>query len=89
MSEVWIENCKTRTGKPILGAFIIHSPYGNYLQCEGKFIALKSEGKIYLDKKYWNGNYVINYNRNRFLNELGWQTQIKIKRGKYKMTNLN
>ena len=56
----------------------------------GKNIVLKDkEGNTTLDSTYWNYSNTTSKYRCQFLNELGTETQKKIKSGVYKLAELN
>ena len=58
-------------------------------QSYGSVIAVKENGKISLDAKYWDYSKTTSKYRNQFLGETKAETQRKIDSGEYTLTNLN
>lgn len=70
--------------------FIIQDKNGNEIfQSYNSKIALKQNGKVFLDKNYWNYSKTTSKYRNIFLTEDIKTTKEKIKNGEYKLINLN
>lgn len=78
-----------RTGAPVANQFIINTDDGLYFQSYRSLIALKQNGKVYLDEYYWNYSRTTGKYRNKFLGENTAATQKKIKSGEYTLINLN
>lgn len=79
-----------RSGDPVKNQFIIKTPEGaRIFQSYNKIIAIKKDGKIYLDSNYWDYSTTTGKYRNAFLNEDKKETQRKIKNNEYILTDLN
>jgi len=55
----------------------------------GRLIAVRHEGKVYLDSFYWNYSSTTGKYRNLFLNENRKVTEKRIKSGEYILVNMN
>lgn len=75
-SEIWFMDGEQRKA--------IFNSYGKNI-VEKNF----TTGEILLDETYWNYSNTTSKYRCKFLNELGKETQKKIKSGKYKLVDLN
>ena len=70
--------------------FIIYGEDGIYFQSYNSIIVFRPfNGKIQLDKYYWDYSKTTGKYRNLFLNENKKETQEKIDSGEYILTNLN
>ena len=70
--------------------FEITTPEGVYFQSYNSVIAFEpNEGKIQLDKTYWDYSKTTGKYRNQFLGETKAETQKKIDSGEYILTDLN
>jgi hypothetical protein len=70
--------------------FIIETNKGVYFQSYDSIIALKSNGKIYLDKNTWDYSRTTTKYLNRFLGNTDTiEVKTRIETGKYILTNLN
>lgn len=70
--------------------FIIYGEDGVYLQSYNSIIVFRPfNGKIQLDKYYWDYSKTTAKYRNKFLWETKKETQEKIDSGEYILTNLN
>ena len=79
-----------RTGNPVANQFIIYTPDGNYFQSYNSVIAFRAnDGKITLDKYYWNYSRTTSKYRNEFLGEYIADTRAKIESGEYELADLN
>jgi hypothetical protein len=78
-----------RTGEAVKNQFIIETTDGIYFQSYSSIIARKFNGKVQIDKTYWNYSKTTSKYRNQFLNESTKETQSKIDSGEYELTNLN
>ena len=79
-----------RTGNPVANQFIIYTPEGNYFQSYDSVIAFRAnDGKITLDKYYWNYSRTTSKYRNEFLGEYIADTRAKIESGEYELADLN
>jgi len=78
------------SGNPVANQFIIYTPDGNYFQSYNSVIAFRAnDGKITLDKYYWNYSRTTSKYRNEFLGEYIADTRAKIESGEYKLADLN
>lgn len=74
-----------------LNQMFITSDNGDYFfQSHSSIIAVKrNDGKIELDRRFWDYSKTTGKYRNLFLNETKKETQQKIDSGEYLLTNLN
>ncbi len=79
------------SGRPVANQFIIYDSIGNkYFQSYNSVIAkIASNGRIYLDKNYWDYSTTTGKYRNKFLGECIAETRKKIKFGEYVLVDLN
>jgi hypothetical protein len=88
-------NCKVKQFEGRNGSvknqFILSTPQGQFFQSYRTIIAFRPSngGKIELDKNSWDYSVTTGKYRNIFLGETKRETEIKIKSGEYKLTNLN
>ena len=79
-----------RTGNPVANQFIIYTPDGNYFQSYNSVIACRAnDGKVTLDKYYWDYSRTTGVYRNQFLGESIADTRSKIESGEYELADLN
>jgi hypothetical protein len=79
-----------RTGEAVKNQFTIETPEGEYFQSYDSVIAFRPKtGKIQLDSYYWDYSKTTGKYRNQFLNESKQDTQLKIDKGIYILTDLN
>jgi hypothetical protein len=77
-------------GNDIANQFEISTPQGLYFQSYNSIIVfIDNTGQIWLDEHYWNYSITTGKYRNIFLREKRPETEYKIKKGIYKLTNLN
>lgn len=70
--------------------FIIDTPTQRIFQSYDKIIAIRKDGKVYLDKNYWDYSVTTGKYRNQFLGDDGIaETRRKIKEGRYILADLN
>lgn len=70
--------------------YVINADNGDLIfQSYESIICKKSQGKVYLDKIYWNYSKTTSKHRAIFLGESTKETLSKIKSGEYILTNLN
>jgi len=75
---------KSKTGETIT------PPAGTMFQSYNSNIVFKSfSGDVFLDEKYWDYSRTTGKYRNQFLEETKKETQRKIDKGIYTLTNLN
>ena len=90
IKKVLVSNMESpRTGAPVANQFIISTDEGLYFQSYRTLIALKQNGKVYLDENSWDYSRTTGKYRNRFLGENTAETRKKIKSGEYILINLN
>jgi len=76
-------------GNKIANQFIITDKNNRYFQSYNSIIVKETEKKTYLDSFYWDYSTTTGKYRNIFLGEKKSETEKKIKKGIYKLTNLN
>jgi len=87
---VKIENMiSERSNRPVANQFIINTNNGTFFQSYRSVIALRQDGKTYLDKDTWDYSVTTGKYRNIFLGETKKKTERKIKDGTYKLVDLN
>lgn len=69
--------------------FIINTPTATIFQSYNTIIAVKQDGKVYLDRNSWDYSTTTGKYRNKFLGEGIAETRRKIKEGRYILTDLN
>ena len=69
--------------------FVIRDGDKIYFQSYNSIIALKQNGKIYLDVNKWDYSRTTGKYRNMFLDETIKETREKIESGEYILTDLN
>ncbi len=83
----------TSRGNKIANQFIIYTPEATYFQSYQSIIIKTTfeDGQrvVYLDEYYWNYSNTTSKYRNLFLGENSKIIENKIKKGIYKLTNLN
>jgi hypothetical protein len=88
-----INNMTTSRGNKIANQFIIYTPEATYFQSYQSIIIKTTfeDGQrvVYLDEYYWNYSNTTSKYRNLFLGENSKIIENKIKKGIYKLTNLN
>ena len=97
MTTQRVENMTSANGNKVANQFIIstYDDEGNLLtqtfQSYDSIIAIRQgyNGKVILDKGYWDYSKTTGKYRNLFLGETKAETQKKIKNGEYKLTSLN
>lgn len=80
---------QSNSGREIPNQFIITTEDGTYFQSYKTIIAVKINGKIYLDKNSWDYSKTTGKYRNEFLGEGKKETEKKIKNGIYSLIDLN
>jgi len=85
-----LTNIKVRNFEDVKNQFIISTNEGTYFQSYNSIIAMKTMGKVYLDKDTWCYSVTTGKYRNKFLGDSGInETRTKIKSGEYILTDLN
>ena len=83
-----VQNFDGRNGK-VKNQFIITDGDKTIFQSYDSVIAIKENGKITLDEKFWDYSTTTGKYRNQFLNEEKKDTEKKIASGEYILANLN
>ena len=78
-----------RTGNPVANQFIIEDGGKTVFQSYDTIIAVKKNGKITLDKNYWDYSATTSKYRNKFTGLNTEETRKAIKAGEIKLENLN
>ena len=90
IDKIKIENMVSESGNDIPNQFEIYTPKGLYFQSYKTIIAfIDNTGQIWLDEEDWDYSTTTGKYRNIFLREKRPETEYKIKKGIYKLTNLN
>jgi hypothetical protein len=86
-----VRNMNGLNGTPVKNQFIIDDENGNiFFKSYNSIIVKKDdEGKVFLDKKYYNYSSTTVKYRNMFLQEDSKIIEHKIKTGEYVLCNLN
>lgn len=82
---MYVENMKSpKSGNDVVNQYIIWDGGKMFFQSYSSLIAMENEnGKIFLDKYYWNYSRTTSKYRNIFLDENTQETRKKIKSGEY------
>jgi len=86
---IQVKNMENAKGNTVKNQSIINDGKRLIFQSYDAIIAIKKEGKITLDKNYWDYSVTTGRFRNIFLREGIAETRKKIKSGIYKLKNLN
>lgn len=90
MLNVKVSNITGHNNNPVVNQFVIETLDGDYFQSYDSVIAFRPRnGKIQLDKQYWDYSTTTGKYRNIFLGEDRKATERKIKDGIYELVNLN
>lgn len=84
-----VKNITGHSGRKVANQFIIEDKNRQFFQSYDSIIAIKKNGKITLDKQYWDYSRTTGKYRNIFLGETKKETEKKIKSGEYRLRNLN
>jgi hypothetical protein len=84
-----IENFTSSNGNSVPNQFLLTDGNKKVFQSYESVIAVIENGKVSLDKKYWDYSNTTGKYRNQFLGETKKETEAKIKSGEYTLTNLN
>lgn len=87
--NVRVENMQSPRGNKVANQFIIRTDDAIYFQSYRSIIAVRTQGKVYLDRYSWGYSVTTGKYRNIFLGETKKETERKIKSGEYILTNLN
>lgn len=87
---MYVENMRSKSGNKVINQFtIIDDTRRMWFQSYSKIIAMKKNGRVYLDEQYWDYSKTTGLYRNMFLGETMAETRKKIKSGDYTLTDLN
>ena len=84
-----VKNMTSSNGNTIANQFVISTSTSEIFQSYDSVIVKQTRKNTYLDSRYWNYSKTTSKYRNIFLGETTKETQSKIDRGEYKLTNLN
>lgn len=84
-----VENMLSNNGNKVANQFRICDGNKLVFQSYDSVIAVKDNGKVYLDEKTWDYSKTTGKYRNMFLGETKAETLKKIKSGEYTLANLN
>ena len=84
-----IRNMYGGSGREVPNQFIVEDGNKTVFQSYKSVIAVRENGKVTLDEKYWDYSATTGKYRNQFLGEPKKETLAKIKSGEYALTNLN
>lgn len=85
-----VQNMTSPNGNTVPNQFIVWTDNARYFQSYRTVIVrIDNDGKITLDRDYWNYSKTTARYRNMFLNETSKETERKIKDGTYALDNLN
>lgn len=84
-----VRNMTGRSGQPVKNQFILEDGQAEIFQSYSSVIAMKSGGRVYLDKNKWDYSTTTGKYRNQFLGMNKAQTEQAIKNGDIILTNLN
>lgn len=84
-----VTNMYSDKGNPVPNQMIIETNNGTYFQSYKSLIALRRNGKVYLDSRYWDYSKTTGKYRNQFLGENIKETREKIKIGIYELVDLS
>jgi hypothetical protein len=84
-----VENMTTAKGNKAANQVTVWDGVREWFRSYDTYIALKENGSIFLDKKYWDYSSTTGKYRNIFLGEGMADTRKRIKSGEYKLIDLN
>lgn len=84
-----VKNMINNKGNSVQNQFVIEDGDKKIFQSYNSTIVLIKNGKVFLDKNFWNYSKTTSKYRNLFLNEDTEATKNKIKKGVYRLANLN
>ena len=85
-----VENMRSPRGNQVPNQFIIWADEGKYFQSYRVIIAfIDNNGKVFLDKDYWDYSRTTGKYRNIFLGEKRDNTVRSIRTGEYELKDLN
>lgn len=93
--KISVQNMQSSNGNDVPNQFIIDvydrssGTSSIIFQSYNSIIAIKTNGQILLDSRYWDYSVTTGKYRNQFLGESKKETEAKIKSGVYQLANLN
>ena len=84
-----VQNMISSKGNSVPNQFIITDNGTTYFQSYDTIIVKVTKDCIFLDENYWNYSITTSKYRNLFLGETKKETEKKIKKGTYVLTDLN
>lgn len=87
--KVKVKNLVGASGREVPNQFEIEVGDDTYFQSYDSVIVCLSQGKVYLDEKYWDYSVTTSKYRNKFLGRTTKEIEDRIKSGVYELTNLN
>lgn len=89
-SKTHVENMTSSSGQPVPNQFVINTSDGVFFQSYKSIICyIDNQGNTYLDENDWDYSRTTGRYRNQFLNETKRETEKKIKKGVYRLYDLN
>lgn len=89
-TKMQVMNMRSNKGNEIPNQFEVVTNDGRFFQSYRSLICfIPKEGKVQLDKTYWDYSKTTGKYRNIFLGETRKETERKIKEGQYILTDLN
>lgn len=88
-TKMHVKNMRSSRGNEVANQFIITNENGKFFQSyDSMIVFISNDGKITLDKTYWDYSKTTGKYRNQFLGENKVETERKIKSGEYELGNL-
>lgn len=90
IKKVHVENMTGSSNREVPNQFIIRTQEGIYFQSyQSLIVFIDNEDNVFLDKVYWDYSRTTGKYRNKFLDEPKAETAMKIRKGVYKLVDLN
>jgi hypothetical protein len=89
IKKIKVEQMMSPNGNYVANQLLIWTDSGVYFQSYNSIIAFKSGNNVSLDCKAWDFSQTTGKYRNIFLRETKKETEKNIKKGTYKLINLN
>lgn len=87
--KIKVQPMFSRNGNAVANQYIIVVNDSRYFQSYNTIICKIINGIVELDRQSWDYSRTTSKYRNQFLGETTQETQLKIDKGIYKLTNLN
>jgi len=84
-----VKNMISKNGNSIANQFVITDGNVEYFQSYDSVIVKRENGKVTLDREFWDYSNTTGKYRNLFLGETKKETEKKINSGEYILANLN